>query len=71
LGHPSVLLMQATENRDGHGLSNRADGTAERGVLLEREMGTEAIEIVSVGPQDPAKVRFVQDDDVVQAFSPD
>lgn len=35
--------MQATENRDGHDLSNRADGTAERGVLLEREMGTEAI----------------------------
>ena len=63
--------MQATENRDGHDLSNRADGTAERGVLLEREMGTAAIAIVSVGPKDPAKVRFSQNHDVVQAFSPD
>jgi hypothetical protein len=53
-------------------MANRADGTAERGGLLEGEMGTEAIVIVSVGPKDPAKVLFAQDHDVVVlAFSPD
>src|SRR5258708_7464410 len=34
-------------------------------------MGTDTIVIVSVGPQDPAKMRFAQDHDVIQAFSAD
>jgi hypothetical protein len=32
----------------------------ERGVLLEREMGTNAIVIVSVGPGDLAKMRLAK-----------
>jgi hypothetical protein len=34
-------------------------------------MGTGAIVIVSVGAEDPAKMRFAQDHDVVEAFSSD
>ena len=43
----------------------------ERGVLAEREMGAGTIVIVSVGPEDPSKMRLAQDHDMVQAFSPD
>ena len=43
----------------------------ERGVLAEREMGAGTIVIVSVSPENPTKMRFGQDYDMVQAFSPD
>ena len=63
--------MQAAEERDGHDLSNRVDGTAERGVLPESKMSTGAIVIIGVGAEDPAKMRFAQDHDVIQSFSAD
>ena len=63
--------MQAAEERDGHDLSNRVDGTAERGVLPESKMSTGAIVIIGVGAEDPAKMRFAQDHDVIEAFSAD
>jgi hypothetical protein len=34
-------------------------------------MGADAIVVVGVGPEDLAKVRFAQDRDMIQAFSPD
>jgi hypothetical protein len=43
----------------------------ERAVLLEREMGAGAIVIISVGPEDPARMGFAQDHDVIRTFSPD
>jgi hypothetical protein len=71
LSHPDVSVTQATEERNGYDLAERLGGSAERGVLVEREMGPGAIVIVRVGPEDPAQMRFAQDQDVVQVFSPD
>jgi hypothetical protein len=34
-------------------------------------MGTGAIVVVGIGPEDLAKVRFAHDHDTIQAFSPD
>jgi hypothetical protein len=63
--------MESAEEGDGRDRSSRLDRTAERGILRESEMGAGAIIIVGVGPQDLAKMRFAQDHDMIQAFSPD
>jgi hypothetical protein len=42
-----------------------------RGVLLERKMGSDAIVIVGIGSEDLAQMGLAQDQDMVQAFSPD
>jgi hypothetical protein len=58
LSHPAVLVMKSADKRDGHERSSRLDRTAERGVLRESEMSTGTIVVVSVGPEDPAEMRF-------------
>jgi hypothetical protein len=45
--------------------------TTKRGVLLERKMGSDAIVIVGIGSEDLAQMGLAQDQDMVQAFSPD
>ena len=45
--------------------------TTKRGVFLERKMGTDAIVIVGIGSEDLAQMGLAQDQDMVQAFSPD
>jgi hypothetical protein len=62
--------MESTKEWDGDDRSSRMNRAAERSVLRESEMGTGAIVVVSVGPEDPAKMRFAQDHDMIQAFSP-
>jgi hypothetical protein len=71
LSHPDVLVMESAEERDSYDLAERLGWSAERGILVEREMGPGAIVIVSVVPEDPSKMRLVQDHDMVEAFSPD
>jgi hypothetical protein len=63
--------MESAKEWDGDDRSSRMDRTAERSVLRESEMGTGAIVVFGVGPEDPAKMRFAQDHDMIQTFSPD
>ena len=63
--------MKATKERNSDDLAECLGWSAERGVLVERKMGTGAIVIVSVFPEDSSKMRLAQDYDMVQAFSPD
>jgi hypothetical protein len=42
-----------------------------RGVFGQRSVGPEFVVVVGIRGQDPAQVRFAQDNDVVQALSPD
>jgi hypothetical protein len=46
-------------------------GRPKGGVLLEREMGADAIAVVGVGSEDLAKMRFGEDHDIIQALSPE
>ena len=63
--------MESTEKGDGRERSSDLHGTAKRGVLSECKMGTGAIVIVGVGSEDPVQMSLAQDQDMVQAFSPD
>src|SRR5260370_6711400 len=71
LCHPDVFVMESTEKGDGRERSSDLHGTAKRGVLSECKMGTGAIVIVGVGSEDPVQMGLAQDQDMVQAFSPD
>jgi hypothetical protein len=64
-------MVKAAEERGSQDGSSRLRGATDRGVLLERQMGTGAIVIVSVGPEGLAKMRLAQDYDVVEAFASD
>src|SRR5260370_1369097 len=63
--------MESTEKGDGRERSSQLHGTAKRGVLSERKMGAGAIVIVGVGSEDPAQMGLAQDEDMIEAFSPD
>jgi hypothetical protein len=71
LSHPGVLVMESAKTRDSDDRSNRLHRTAERGVFVESEMGTNTIVIVGIVPEDLAEMGFAQDHDVIEAFSPD
>ena len=64
-------MMEAAEERGGHDWSGRLNRAAKRGVLLESEMGADAVIVVGIGPEDLAKMFFAQDRDLIQTFSPD
>jgi hypothetical protein len=49
----------------------RSPATTKRGVLVQRKVGTDAIVIVGIGFEDLAQMDLAQDQDMVQAFSPD
>ena len=63
--------MESAKERDGDDRSSRMDRAAERSVCRKSEMGTGAIVVVGVSPEDLAKLRFAQDHDMMQAFSSD
>ena len=63
--------MESAEEWDCCEYPNRLHGTTKRGVLFERKMGTDAIVIVGIGSEDLAQMGLAQDQDMVQAFSPD
>jgi hypothetical protein len=71
LGHPRVLMMKASEEGNGGDRSDRLHGTTKRDVLFERKVGTDAIVIVGIGSEDLAQMGLTQEQDMVQAFSPD
>jgi hypothetical protein len=63
--------MKAAEERDSYDLAERLGWSAERGVLIEHEMGPGAIVIFSVFPEYPSKMRLAQDHDVIEALASD
>jgi hypothetical protein len=63
--------MESAEEWDCCEWPNRLHVTTKRGVLLERKMGSDAIVIVGIGSEDLAQMGLAQDQDMVQAFSPD
>ena len=63
--------MESAEEWDCCEGPNLLHGTTKRGVFLERKMGTDAIVIVGIGSEDLAQMGLAQDQNMVQAFSPD
>jgi hypothetical protein len=63
--------MESTEKRDGCERSSDLHGTTKRRVLSESQMGTSPIVIVGVGSEDPTQMGLAQDQDMVEALSPD
>ena len=72
-GQSLVAMVQSADLRhdDDPTRARRLDRTRLGAILLERQMGPGTVVIVQVGRQDPPKMALVQDDDVIQAFSPD
>jgi hypothetical protein len=71
LSHPGILVVKAAEKWNGHDVSNCLYGMTRWSVLLEREMSTSAIAMITVTSENPLEMRFAEDHDVVKAFSPD
>jgi hypothetical protein len=63
--------MESAKEWDGDNRSSRMARTAERSVLRESAMGAGSIVVVGAGAKDPAKMRFAQDDYMIQALSSD
>jgi hypothetical protein len=63
--------MKSAEAGDSDDRFSGLGSTAEKDVLLKSEMGTDAIVVIGVGPEDLSKLRLAQDHDMIQAFSPD
>jgi hypothetical protein len=67
----AILMVKAAEDRlrcDGAATLNRA---MERGMLVQGSMGPRLIVITGVSANDPPQVRLAQDDNMIQALTPD
>ena len=69
----SVLMMETTKMRDTHDLSLlwRLDRSRHRTLLIERQVRSRLVIIPGVGFQHPSQMPFIENDDVIQALSPD
>src|SRR5215469_5546770 len=71
-GTPLISMMQSADiwQLNHSSECGRLNSARNRRVLVQRQMSTGTSVIVEIGSQDPAQTRCVQDDHVVQAFSP-
>jgi hypothetical protein len=72
-GDTLVPMMESAEVRNRHDplLGRGLEGAGVRAVLVQRLMGARGIVVGQVGPQQPVEVPRVQDQEVVEALSPD
>ena len=65
--------MKSADLRKRHELAtaDRLHRPPVRRILVQRQVTSGAMIIVQVGYQDPAKMAFVQDDDMIETFAPD
>src|SRR5216684_3363764 len=68
-----VAMMQATDfgNRDDRAQSRRLKWPPVESVLVERQMRASPVIVREVAGQDPAQVRFAEDENVIQTLAPD
>ncbi len=66
------MTMKPADLRKRHDLAtaDRLHGPSVGRILVERQVTSGAMIIVQVGCRDPAKMAFVQDDDMVETFAP-
>ncbi len=75
LRDPSILGMEAAENREGDDRARAANGRAWAllafwHALVDALVRTRTIEIQHVLLEDMAQVRFAHEQDVIEAFTP-
>jgi hypothetical protein len=72
-GDAVVPMMESAEVRNRHDtlLGRRLERAWVRAVLVQRLMGARGIVVGQVSPQQPKEVSLVQDQEVVEALSPD
>jgi hypothetical protein len=59
------LVVKAAEERDDHDRSSRMHRLANRGVFRKSKMGTGAVVVVGVGPENLAKMGLAQDHNMI------
>jgi hypothetical protein len=66
-------MMQTADLREGNNVAGGGKLRATRSwaVLVEREMRSGVMMILKIARQDASQVMFVEDDNVIQAFSAD
>jgi hypothetical protein len=64
-------MVKSAKDRPRRDLAEPLNWTKKRRVLSKAKMRSEIVVVGGVGPEDPAKMRFAQDHDMIQAFSPD
>ncbi len=65
------MVMKAAEDWRCYDATPVLDGTMDRGILLERLMGSQLIIVSSILLQDLAQIDLAQDDHMVDALAPD
>ncbi len=68
-----VAVMEPADLRKRRDLAtaDRLHRPSEGRILVQRQVTSGAMIIVQVGYQDPVKMAFVQDDDMIETFAPD
>ena len=66
-------MMEATDFRDLHYPTHRRglDRAGQRRVLLQSEMSSRQVVVTEIRGKNPPEMSFVEDDQVVDALSPD
>jgi hypothetical protein len=65
------MVIKAAENGRNYDAAPVLDGPIDRGILVERPMGSQLIIVSSIVLQNSAQMRFPQDNHMVDALTPD
>jgi len=65
------MVMKPAENRHRYDAARVLDGAMDRSVFVERPMSPQLVVVGGIPRQNPAQVRFAQDNHVVDALASD
>jgi hypothetical protein len=66
-----ILMMQTTENRDRDNGAGRLGASTVRGLLIQRDVGSDLVVVGRVGPENATQVRLAGYHKMIEAFAPD
>jgi acyl-CoA synthetase (AMP-forming)/AMP-acid ligase II len=67
----AIMVMKPAENRHRYDAARVLDGAMDRSVFVERPMSPQLVVVGGIPRQNPAEVRFAQDNHVVDALASD
>jgi hypothetical protein len=67
----AIMVMKPAENRHRYDAARVLDGAMDRSVFVERPMSPQLVIVGGILRQNPAQVRFAQDNHMVNALASD
>ena len=65
------MMMKTSEDGHRYNAAQVLNGAMDRGILIERPMGSQLIIVGSISLQNSAQMRLAQDEHMVDALAPD